>query len=57
MLKINELPDGPAFCRNYDSRPASGKNDSNGEVDEFGDNSVEHTKKSRKLKGQNLAKF
>ena len=50
------LLDKPALSKNDGSRLASKKNDGNGKVDEFGDNGVEHTKKSEKLKGQNLAK-
>ena len=45
-----------AFSKNNDSSPASERNDGNGEVDEFGGDDVEHAKKSRKSKGQKLAK-
>ena len=45
-----------ASCRNDDSRPASEKNDGDGEVDGFGGDGVEHAKKSENLKGQKLAK-
>ena len=47
----------PAFSRNNSSRLVFGKNDGDNEFDRFGDNSVEHAKKSGKSKGQNLAKF
>ena len=56
MLKTIGSPDKPAPSRNDGNRPASGKNDSNGEVDEFGDDGVEHAKKSGKLKGQKTSK-
>ena len=41
-------PDKPAPSKNNGSRPVSGKNNGNGEVDEFSDNGVEHAKKSGK---------
>ena len=50
----------PAFSINNGSRPAFKKNDSNGEYDRFGGNSVEQIRKSRKSKklskSQKLAK-
>ena len=45
-----------ASSRNNNSRPNSRRNNSNSKFDEFGGNDVEHAKKSRKLKSQNLAK-
>ena len=60
MLKTIELPDKPApnkndsswsaFNRNNNSRPASKKNNINGEGNglNVGKNSIEHTKKLRK---------
>ena len=58
MLKtINELASnrndgsGSASSRNNNSRPASEKNDGDGEVDGFGNDGVEHAKKSEKSKG------
>ena len=63
MLKMTNEPapsrnngSGSASNRNNDSRPAFWRNDGNGEVDGFGGNSVEHAKKSRKLKGQKTFK-
>ena len=63
MLKTTNKPvpcrnDGSrsAFSRNNDSRPGFGKNDGNGEVNRFGSDSVEHAKKSGKLKGQKTSK-
>ena len=66
MLKMTGLLNKPvssrnngsrsAFSRNDNSRPVSRKNDGNGEVNRFGDNGVEHAKKSGKLKGKKLAK-
>ena len=62
MLKITN---GPApsrndssrsvFSRNDNSRPAFRRNNGDGEVDEFGGNSVEHAKKLGKSKSQKLA--
>ena len=61
MLKTTRSPDKPASNRNNgsrsasnrnnNSRPASRKNNGNSEVDRFGvsGNSMEHTKKSKKL--------
>ena len=45
-----------ASSRNNDSKPAFERNDFNGEVNRFGGDGVEHTKKSGKSKGQKLAK-
>ena len=45
-----------ASSRNNDSRPASRRNDDNSEVNGFGGDSVKHTKKSGKSKGQKSAK-
>ena len=56
MLKTTGLPNEPAPSRNDGSRPASGKNNGNGEVDEFGGGGVEHAKKSGKSKGQKTFK-
>ena len=62
MLKTTNKPapsrnDGSksASNRNNNSRPASGRNDGNSKVDGFSD-SMEHAKKSRKLKGQKMSK-
>ena len=46
----------PAPSKNNDSRPTSGRNDGNGEVDRCGGDGVEHAKKSGKLKGQKTFK-
>ena len=64
MLKMTGLFDEPAPSRNdgnksasrenNNTKQASKKNNGNSEVDEFG--GEEHTKKSRKSKGQKLAK-
>ena len=56
MLKISGPPDKPATSRNNGSRPAFGRNDGDGEVDEFGDSGMEHAKKSGKSKGQKTSK-
>ena len=58
MLKTTGSPDEPAPSRNDDSRPASGRNDGDGEVDGFGvgGNGVEHAKKSRKSKSKKMFK-
>ena len=56
MLKTTRSPDEPAPGRNDGIRLVSGKNNGNGEIDKFGDDGVEHAKKSRKLKSQKLAK-
>ena len=56
MLKTTGSPDELAPNRNNGKRLASGKNNGNGEVDEFGGDSVEHAKKSRKSKGQKTSK-
>ena len=58
MLKTTGSPDEPAPSRNDDSRPASGRNDGNGEVDGFGvgGNGVEHAKKSGKSKSEKTSK-
>ena len=58
MLKTTESPDEPAPSRNDDSRPASGRNDGDGEVDGFGvgGNGVEHAKKSGKSKSEKTSK-
>ena len=45
-----------ASSRNNNSKPAFRKNDSNNKVDRFGNNSLEHAKKSRKSKGQKTSK-
>ena len=60
------LSNKPAFDKNNSSKSNSGKNnnnrpiyrmnDGNGDIDRFGSNNVEHTKKSRKSKCQNLLK-
>ena len=59
MLKTTGSPDEPAPSRNDDSRPASGRNDGDGEVDGFGvgRNGVEHAKKSGKSKSEKTSKF
>ena len=44
-----------AFSNNNNSRPASERNDSNGEFDKFGGDGVKYIKKSRKLKSWKLA--
>ena len=54
MLKTTRSPDKPAPSKNNCSKPASGRNNGNGEVDEVG--GVEHTKKLGKLKGQKMFK-
>ena len=64
MLKITKLPgklassrnnnSRSAFSRNDNSKQALEKNDGDGEFDRFG--GIEHAKKSRKSKGQKLAK-
>ena len=58
MLKTTGSPDEPAPSRNEDSRPASGRNDGDGEVDGFGvgGNGVEHAKKSGKSKSEKTSK-
>ena len=56
MLKTTGSPDEPAASRNNCSRPASRRNDGNGEDDEFGSDGVEHAKKSGKSKGQKTSK-
>ena len=56
MLKTTESPDKPASSRNNSSRPASVKNDGDGEVDEFGGDGMEHAKKSGISKGQKTSK-
>ena len=58
MLKTTRSPDEPAPSRNDDSRPASGRNDGDGEVDGFGvgGNGVEHAKKSGKSKSEKTSK-
>ena len=45
-----------ALSRINDSKPASGKNNSNGKIDGFSGHGVEYAKKSRKLKGQKTSK-
>ena len=65
MLKTTGSSNKPAPSKNNGSKSASskndnsklafGKNDGNDKVNEF--DRVEHTKKSRKLKGKKLAKF
>ena len=42
--------------RNDNSRPASGRNDGDGEVDGFSGDGMEHAKKSGKSKGQKTSK-
>ena len=63
MLKTTNEPapsrnDGSrsASSKNDDSRPAFGRNNSDSEVNGFGGDSVEHAKKSGKLKGQKMSK-
>ena len=66
MLKTTGLPNEPApsknnssklaSSRNNNSKPASRRNDGDGKVDEFGDNSTEYAKESRKSKGKDLSK-
>ena len=66
MLKLIGLLNEPAPSRNNGSKLVSsknngnklifGKNNGNDEV-EFNDDSIKHTKKSRKSKSQKLAKF
>ena len=58
MLKTTGSPNEPAPSRNDDSRPASGRNDGDGEVDGFGvgRNGVEHAKKSGKSKSKKMSK-
>ena len=56
MLKTIGSPNELAPSRNNGSRPASARNDGDGEVDEFGGNGVEHTKKSGKSKDQKTSK-
>ena len=63
MLKMTSEPalsknnsSRSASSGNDDSKLASGRYDGNGEVDGIGGNGVEHAKKSRKSKGQKLAK-
>ena len=43
------------FSRNDNSKPVSWRNDGNGEVNGFGDDSVEYAKKSGKSKGQKIS--
>ena len=56
ILKITGSPDEPAPDRNDGSRPVSGRNNGKSKIDEFGDDGVEHAKKSGKSKGQKSAK-
>ena len=56
MLKITGSLDKSVPSKNNDSKQASKKNNSKDEIDKYGSDSVEHAKKSRKSKGQNLAK-
>ena len=56
MLKTTGSLNEPTPSRNDGSKPASGENDSNGEIDKFGGDGVEHAKKSGKSKGQKSAK-
>ena len=56
MLKMTRSSDEPASNRKNGSKPASGKKDGNGKVNEFGGDSMEQTKKSGKSKSQNSAK-
>ena len=59
MLKTIRLFDKLAFSKNNSNELAFIKNNSNNKIDKFsvGDNNLEHTKKSRKLKSQKLFKF
>ena len=45
-----------ASSKNNNSRPAFGRNDSDGEIDRFGGDNMEHIKKSEKSKGQKTFK-
>ena len=56
MLKLTKSPDKPAPSRNNSNKPTFGRNDSNSENDEFGGNGVKYSKKSEKMKSQNLVK-
>ena len=56
ILKTTRLHDEPAPSRIDGSRPAFGRNNGNGEVDEIGGDDVEHAKKSGKSKGQKTSK-
>ena len=66
MLKMTGLSDKPAprrndgnksaYSRNDNGKPASRRNNDNGEVDGFSNDSVEHAKKSEKLKDQKMSK-
>ena len=56
MLKTTRSHDEPAPSKNNGSRPASGRNDGDDEVDEYGGDGVEHAKKSEKSKSQKTSK-
>ena len=56
MLKTTGSPDKPTSSKTDASRPASGRNDGNGKVDEFDGDGMEHAKKSRISKSQKTSK-
>ena len=56
ILKTTESPNEPAPSRNNGSKPASGRNDGDGEIDKIGGDGVEHAKKSGKSKDQKTSK-